>query len=51
MKVYTMQWLMSIRYIKTFYAYIQGLGWWLKIFKSIDSNTFKAAQSNENMKS
>ena len=50
-KVYTMQWVMSIRYIKSFYIYIQGLSWWLKIFNSFDTNTFKAAQSNEIMKS
>ena len=50
-KVYTMPSVMSITYISSFYVYIQGLSWWLKIFNSIDINTLKAAQSNESIKS
>ena len=50
-KVHTMQLIMNIRYIKSFYIYIQGLSWWCTIFNPLDTNTFKAAQSNEIVKS
>ena len=30
---------------------MQGFSWWLKIFNSIDINTFKAAQANESIES
>ena len=42
---------MSTRYIKSFHIDMQGLTCWFKISNLIDTNTLKAAQSDENIRS
>ena len=49
-KVYTMQKVMSTRYIKSFYINLQGFTCWFRISNSIYTNTLKA-EFDENIKS